>query len=103
MSDPASTQPQDIGQQISSAPDKVWKRLREALRVNTREEAVRLVGSDDVAAEAARSILAGSETVLTKPIAETKSMLGQAAAPRRGPEDVLYPSAGRRGGGRLTI
>lgn len=103
MSDPATTQTQDIGQQISSAPEKIWKRLRDALQVKTREEAVRLVGADDVAAETARTILASSETLLTKPLAETKTLLSQAAAPRKGPEEILYPNAARRGAGRLTI
>lgn len=102
MSDPASST-DDITQQIMQSPDRVWKRLRDALKVQTREEAVRLVGSDDRAAETARTILASSsETVLTRPTEEARSLLGQAAAPRKPAEEVLYGRT-TRARGRLTI
>lgn len=102
MSDPASST-DDITQQIMQSTDRIWKRLRDALKVQTREEAVRLVGSDERAAETARIILAASsETVLTRPVEEGQSLLGKAAAPRKPAGEVLYGKATRARGG-LTI
>ena len=90
MSDPtAQTQTPDLPQQIASAPGNIWKRLRDALKVKTREQAVQLVGQDEGAAETARMILAtATDDILTR-----KSQAGRAAP--RAPEDTLY---GGRGG-----
>lgn len=102
MSDPTTqTQPQDIGQQISSAPEKIWKRLQAALKVETRQQAIQLVAQDEAAAEAARTILATTtEDILTKRRGSPASLL--TSPRRRSPEEMLYgsPPSGRGG---LTI
>ena len=103
MSDPTlqtQTQPQqqDIGQQIASAPEKIWKRIRDALKVQTRQQAVQLVGQDQAAAEAARTILATStEDILTRRQTTAPTLL--AASRKRAPSEVMYG----KGAGGLTI
>lgn len=101
MSDPtAQQQTPDIGQQITSAPEKLWKRLQAALKVQTREQAVQLVGTDQAAAEAARTILSSaSEDILTRKRQPEAAMLtAKRQGTPRAPQDVLYG-----GGGGLTI
>jgi len=104
MSDPTTQlpqtqqQPQDIGQQIASAPDKVWKRLRDALKVQTRQQAVQLVAQDQAAAEAARTILATSvQDILTRRQSAQPSLLTPPL--KRSPADTMYG----KGAGGLTI
>lgn len=99
MSDPTApqTQPQDIGQQIAGATEKIWKRLQAALKVKTREQAVQLVAQDEAAAEAARAILATDiQDILTKRTTAPQSVL--TGSRKRAPADAMYG-----GGGGLAI
>jgi hypothetical protein len=98
MSDPTAlqTQPQtpDIGQQIVGAPEKVWKRLRDTLKVKTREQAVALVAQDETAAEAARTILATTtEDILTRKSQKLPSLLTRGQQ-TRSPAETLYGGSG---------
>ena len=60
-----------LAEQIMQASEAAWKRLRRALKVKTREEAVDLVNTDNEAAATAQSILS----------AQRGSALTNAAAP----------------------
>lgn len=101
MSDPTgqATQPQpkNIGQLITEAPDKLWKRVRDALKVQTREQAVQLVAQDQAAEATARMILeTAEEDILTRRRAPTAGSLLTRNTQRRPPAQVLY---GPPGGG----
>ena len=94
----------DITDQILNAPEELWRRLRAALNVDTREEAVQVVSTDERAAELARSILGGVTAeepgVLTKRATPAASFLTQGARAPSSAADVLY-SRQRRGGLQL--
>lgn len=101
MSDPTTqatsqTQP-SVGELISRASEKVWRRLREALGVPTREAAVQLVAQDNQAAETARTILETTpESLLGKDRKPSgKSILG-GVANKVPTAQLLY---GPKGGG----
>jgi len=91
----------DLATQILQAPDELWQRLRSALNVKTRDEAVQVVNTNERAAELARSILGGGteESVLTRPTAPLSSFLTQ-EAPQRNAAETVYP---RRGRGRMQF
>lgn len=101
MSDPTTqptqSQPQNIGQLIAGAPDKIWKRVRDALKVQTREQAIQLVGQDQEAAAAARVILeTAQEDLLTRQRTPAGGSLLTRSMQRRPAAQVLY---GPPGGG----
>jgi len=64
-----------LAEQIMQASQAAWKRLRQALQVKTREEAIDLVNTDEEAATTARSILATkSGSALTNAKASTTAL-----------------------------
>jgi len=99
MSDPATptqtTGLQDIAKQIASAPERVWTKIRDLLRVKTRQEAAQIVAQDANAAEAVANILGGGEDILMRRSKPGESVL-TAKRTARSPEGVLYP--GMKGG-----
>jgi len=74
---------EDIGTLILQAPDHIWTKLKQALRVETREQAAELVRTDSAAQKVAVSILSGS--LLTKPEPRSESLL---TSPKREPKPV---------------
>lgn len=86
----------DLSNMILETDDKTWAKLRQILKVNTREEAAELVSTSKEAAQAAENILMSGNTLLTEQ--EDSTMLGeagtepdrQASGGRPNPADVLY-------------
>ncbi len=67
MADPTLPVENDVGALVLQAPEDVWKKIKKALRVETREQAASLVQADDKARQLLLSLLSGGDTVLTKP------------------------------------
>ena len=66
MSDPTLPIDQDLGQLVMQAPEPVWRKIRKALSVESREEAAALVQADPKAQEVVLEILGGGgDTMLT--------------------------------------
>ena len=63
-----------LAEQIMQASQAAWKRLRQALQVKTREEAINLVNTDEEAATTARSMLARGGSALTNAKAGTTAL-----------------------------
>lgn len=78
----ADAQTPSLSDQILTAPASVWKKLKSALKVGTREEAAQLVASNEQAALIAVGILApvGEEqgSVLTGAANRPSSLLTSA-------------------------
>lgn len=82
-----------LGGAIAGADEATWQKLKAALGVATREEAISLVGSDEQAAALASSILNGATE-------DTESTALTAPAPSRPMSttdiaNALYPSKKR--------
>ena len=80
----SDAQAPSLSDQILSAPEPMWKKLRPALGVATREEAAQLVMRDEKAAALAISIL-------NPAVAEEGSVLTESAG--RAPSTVLTSAA----------
>jgi len=85
MSDMVPDSSQSITDLILAAPDQTWKKLKSALRVTTKDEAVAMVAQDEKAAALALSILSN----------KGKSLLTQQATV---PEETMLTAPARRSG-----
>lgn len=57
----------DVGNLVLQAPEAIWKKIKKALAVQTRDEAASLVRADDKAKQRVISLLSGSdENLLTQ-------------------------------------
>jgi len=87
MSDMVPDSSQSITDLILAAPDQTWKKLKSALRVTTKDEAVAMVAQDEKAAALALSILSNKGTA--------RSLLTQQATV---PEETMLTAPARRSG-----
>ncbi len=84
---------QDIGSLVLQAPEDVWKKIKKALAVKTREQAASLVQADDKARQLVTSLLSGTdETLLTRPTTRRESFITARRRPRIPLEEQMYGS-----------
>lgn len=86
----------DLVSMIMSAAEPIWKRISEALKVTTREQAVQMVQADPQAAAAVMQIIKG-QTALTEG--------APAAQPTALTSGINIPSAAERiyGAGKAKL
>ncbi len=97
---PATPNTPDLSQQIMDAPEPLWRKISELLKVRTREEAIQLVESDANVASVVQQIIQGAlagKTALTQG-SSTSSPTALTSAPIYiPPAQTLY------GGGRAKV
>lgn len=72
----------DLPTMIMEAPEPVWRKIATFLSVRTREEAIRIIQSNDEAANAVTNIIRSSRSALTQePQEPPQSALTSAPAP----------------------
>lgn len=83
----------DVGDLVLQAPESIWKKIKKALAVETREQAASLVQADNKARELVISLLSGSdETLLTRPETRSESFISAPHQPRVPLEEQMYGS-----------
>ncbi len=92
MADPTLPVEDDVGALVLQAPEDVWKKIKKALRVETREQAASLVQADDKARQLLLSLLSGGDTVLTKPGRREQSFVSTTSKARPPLSEQMYGS-----------
>ncbi|MEN6429782.1 MAG: hypothetical protein ABFC80_02925 [Coriobacteriales bacterium] len=92
---PAQPPQQSLSDRILAAPDKLWKRIRAALKAPSREAAAQMASQDPDIASRIEAILAGD--VLGGEKKRPQTMLGQKPAAKQSPADALF------GGGGISL
>ena len=91
MSDPVLPNTEDVGALVLQAPEAIWKKIKKALAVQTREQASSLVQADDKARELVMSLLSGSdETLLTRSGTRAESFITSSPKPRVPLAEQMY-------------
>ncbi len=90
MPDPAS-QEVDLSSQIIDAPQAMWAKIKQLLKVETREQAAAMAEADPTARRAIVDILTGAEeTTLTAPRARAESFLTSPAKSKPPLAEQMY-------------
>ncbi len=92
MADPTLPVENDVGTLVLQAPEDVWKKIKKALNVQTREQAASLVQADDKARQLLLSLLSGGDTVVTKPGRREQSFVSTTSKARPPLSEQMYGS-----------
>ncbi len=93
MADPTLPVEDDVGALVLQAPEDVWKKIKKALNVQTREQAASLVQADDKARQLLLSLLSGgTDTVVTKPGRREQSFVSTTSKARPPLSEQMYGS-----------
>ncbi len=92
MADPTLPVENDVGALVLQAPENVWRKIKKALNVQTREQAASLVQADDKARQLLLSLLSGTDTVVTKPGRREQSFVSTTSKARPPLSEQMYGS-----------
>ena len=91
MSDSIAPTETNIGDLILQAPEPVWKRIKKALGVQSREQAAAIVQADDKARKLVLSLFSGQEqSFVNRPATRSESFISSPSTTPIPLEEQMY-------------